>query len=100
VPGNEKVDQLAKEATGFKGSPRGNTTVMIPKLKASYKRILKRVCHEKWTLLRKPLAEAREGYLASYPPVEKRHLSAPTLAFAIVEGPRDILSRDRLVVIL
>jgi ribonuclease HI len=48
VPGNEKVDQLAKEAAGFKGSPRGDTPAMIPKLKASCKRILKRVYREKW----------------------------------------------------
>lgn len=50
VPGNEKVDQLAKEAAGcYKGSQRGEALAMIPKLKASCKRILKRVCHERWT---------------------------------------------------
>lgn len=49
VPGNERVDQLAKEAAGFKGSPRGESLAMIPKLKASCKRILKRVCYDRWT---------------------------------------------------
>jgi hypothetical protein len=43
-------------------------------------------------------ADAREGYLASYPPIENRSSFCPTLAFAIVEGHRDILSRNRCLI--
>jgi hypothetical protein len=75
VPGNEKVDQLAKEAAGFKGSPRGDTPAMIPKLKASCKRILKRVCHEKWTYTWATSTETGASYRRQFGSSLDRHIN-------------------------
>jgi ribonuclease HI len=47
VPGNEKVDQLAKEASGY-NAPRGHSLTWLPRLKAATKRVIKKACQTLW----------------------------------------------------